>query len=60
MKDYKLVLLNEKTKLSRKSDLLQAETTLNEYISQGWILQQIASPSDVAGTLVAVLYKEKE
>lgn len=57
MKEYKLVYLNPKVKLTAKSDLKQAEDTLNEYAKDGWILQQIVAPSTLAGTLVAVMYR---
>lgn len=59
MKEYKLVYLNKKINFSREKDLSDAEAVLNEYISQGWELQQIVSPADIAGALVAVVYKEK-
>ena len=58
MKEYKLVLLNEGIKLSRKKDIEQAEKCLNDYVSGGWELQQIVTPSDLAGALVGVFYKE--
>lgn len=60
MKEYKLVYLNPKIKLTTKADLQQAEDVLNEYAKQGWILQQITAPSTLSGTLVAVMYKDTE
>lgn len=60
MKEYKLVTLNENLRLSRRKDLNDAEIKLNSYIKDGWTLQQIVSPSDIGGALVAVLYKEIE
>lgn len=60
MKEYKMVYLNPKMKLTTKSDLEQAEKTLNEYAKEGWILQQVVAPSTLAGTLVAVMYKDTE
>ena len=60
MKEYKLVLLNEGLKLSRKKDIEQAEKCLNDYVSGGWELQQIVTPSDLAGALVGVFYKENQ
>ena len=60
MKEYKLVELNEKAHLSRTKDLNDAEIKLNSYIKEGWTLQQIVSPNDIGGALVAVLYKEVE
>ncbi len=58
MKTYKIVILNEEFRLSRKKDAADAEAKLNEYISQGWILEQIVTPNDGLGSLVAILYKE--
>ena len=59
MKEYKLVYLNKGLNLSREKDLKQAEGIINGYITEGWELQQIISPSDVLGALVGVFYKEK-
>lgn len=59
MKEYKLVYLNKGIKMSREKDLEQAQDVINEYISKGWELQQIISPSDVVGALVGVFYKEQ-
>ena len=59
MKEYKLVYLNKGIKMSREKDLEQAQDVINEYISKGWELQQIISPSDVIGALVGVFYKEQ-
>lgn len=58
MKEYKLVLLNEEVHLSRKKDIADAEELLNKYSREGWELQQIVTPSDAMGSLVAVLYRE--
>ncbi|RIA77956.1 hypothetical protein EI71_00739 [Anaeroplasma bactoclasticum] len=60
MKEYKLVQLNEKAHLSREKDLNDAEIKLNSYVKKGWTLQQIVSPNDIGGALIAVLYKEVE
>lgn len=57
MKEYRLVYLNKGVSLSREKDLSKAEEVLNEYIEKGWELQQIVSPCDQIGALVAVLYK---
>ncbi len=57
MKEYKLVQLNKETKFSRDKDLQQAESVLNQYIADGWSLQQIVSPNDLGGALIAVIYK---
>lgn len=59
MKEYRLIYLNKGVKLSREKDLAQSEDTLNQYVSEGWELQQIISPNDLGGALIAVLYKEK-
>lgn len=59
MKEYKLIYLNKGVKLSREKDLAQSEDTLNQYVSEGWELQQIISHNDLGGALIAVLYKEK-
>ena len=58
MKEYKMVYLNKGMKLSREKDLEQAEEIVNELVSQGWVLQQVVSPSDGFGALVGVFYKE--
>ena len=59
MKEYKLVNLNKGLKMSREKDLEQAQNIINEYVAQGWELQQIVSPNDVMGALVGVFYKEQ-
>lgn len=58
-KEYKLVNLNKGLKFSRDKDLVQAEETINQYVSSGWTLQQIVSPADIQGALVGVFYREK-
>ena len=58
MKEYKLVYLNKGIKFSREKDLAQAEEIINQYVSEGWTLQQIATPDDGMGALVGVFYKE--
>ncbi|MBO4883707.1 MAG: DUF4177 domain-containing protein [Clostridia bacterium] len=60
MKEYKLVYLNKGFKLSREKDLEQAETIINQYVSEGWTLQQIANPADGVGAMVGVFYRENE
>jgi len=57
MKEYKMVYLNKGLKFTRDEDLKAAETVLNQHIKEGWELQQIVSPADLAGALVAVMYK---
>ncbi len=58
MKEYKLVYLNKGIKFSREKDLAQAEEMINQYVSQGWVLQEIATPDDGMGAMVGVFYKE--
>ena len=41
-------------------DIAQAEDIINQMISEGWELQQIACPGDWAGALVGVFYREKK
>lgn len=59
MKEYKLVYLNKGIKFSREKDMEQAEEIINEYVSAGWELQEIATPDDGMGALVGVFFKEK-
>ena len=58
MKEYKLVYLNKGIKFSREKDLAQAEEIINQYVSQGWVLQEIATPDDGMGAMIGVFYKE--
>jgi len=58
MKEYKLVYLNKGIKFSREKDLAQAEEIINQYVSEGWTLQEVATPDDGMGALVGVFYKE--
>ena len=58
MKEYKLVYLNKGIKFSREKDLAQAEEIINQYVAEGWTLQQITTPDDGAGAMVGVFYKE--
>lgn len=60
MKEYKLVYLNKGLKLSREKDLEQSEDVLNQCVNEGGTLQQIVSPGDGAGVLIAVIYREKK
>lgn len=60
MKKYKLVYLNKGLHLYREKDLEQTENNINQYIKDGWQLQQIVSPNDVGGALYGVFYKENE
>ena len=59
MKEYKLVYLNKGLSFSREKDLQKAEELINEYVSAGWTLEQIVSPSDGMGALVGIFYQEK-
>ena len=60
MKEYKLVYLNKGIKFSREKDLAQAEEIINQYVAEGWTLQQITTPDDGAGAMVGVFYKESK
>ncbi len=59
MKEYKIVYLNKGLKLSREKDLQQVEKIVNEYVAQGWQLQQIVSPAESIGAMIGVFYKER-
>lgn len=59
MKEYKLEFLNKGMKFSREKDIEQTEKTINEFVAQGWELQQIISPNDLGGAMIGVFYKEK-
>lgn len=58
MREYKLVYLNKGFSASRDKDLAKAETIINQYVNDGWVLQQIATPADGAGVMVGVFYRE--
>ena len=58
MKEDKLVYLNKGIKFSREKDLAQAEEIINQYVSEGWTLQEVATPDDGMGAMVGVFYKE--
>ena len=60
MKEYKLVYLNKGVKISREKDLQQAEDIINEYVADGWTLQQVVTPADGVGAMVGVFYKENK
>ena len=60
MKEYKLVYLNKGIKFSREKDLAQAEETINQYVAEGWTLQQITTPDDGMGAMIGVFYKESK
>ena len=60
MRKYKIVQLNEKAHLSRSKNLQDAEDKLNVLAKEGWTLQNVVSPNDLGGALVAVLYKDDE
>ena len=59
MKEYKLVYLNKGLKFSMEKDLEQAETIINQYVAEGWTLQQITTRGEV-GAMVGVFYKESK
>lgn len=58
-KEYKLVYLNKGLKMSREKDLEQAQEIINQWVVDGWELQQVISPCDAVGALVGVFFKEK-
>ena len=58
MKEYKTVHLNKGLKLSREKDLEQVQNVINEYIANGWVLQQVVSPNDGIGAMIGIFYKE--
>ena len=60
MKEYKLVYLNKGFKISREKDLDQAESIINQYVAEGWTLQQVVSPADGVGAMIGVFYKESK
>jgi len=60
MKEYKLVYLNKGLKLSVEKDLQQAEEIINQYISEGWELQQVVTPDNGMGSMVGVFFKERK
>ena len=60
MKEYKMVYLNKGLKISREKDITQAEDIVNQMISEGWNLQEIACPADGMGAMVGVFYKETD
>lgn len=59
MKEYKLVHLNKGLNMSREKDLANAQDIINEYVAEGWELQQIMSPSDIGGALVGLFCRGK-
>ncbi len=60
MKEYKLVYLNKGFKVSREKDLEQAESVINQFVGEGWTLQQVVSPADGVGAMIGVFYKESK
>lgn len=60
MKDYKLVYLNKGLSVTREKDIEKAEEMINQYISQGWTLQQVATPADGAGAMIGIFHKESK
>ena len=58
MKEYKLVYLNKGFSASREKDLEKAEKLINEYVGNGWTLQQIVTPDDGIGVMIGVFYTE--
>ena len=60
MREYKLVYLNKGISGTREKDIQKAEDKINEMASQGWILQQVATPDDGMGAMVGIFYKESK
>ena len=60
MKEYKMVYLNKGLSLTRAKDLQKAEVVLNECVSDGWVLEQIVSPSDGTGAIIAIMSKDNQ
>ena len=60
MQEYKFVYLNKGLKISREKDITQAEDVVNQMISEGWTLQEIACPADGIGAMIGVFYKDKD
>lgn len=58
MKEYNVVYLNKGLKMSREKDLEQVQNVINEYVTNGWVLQQVVSPNDGIGALVGIFYRE--
>ena len=60
MKEYKLVYLNKGLKMSREKDIQQAEDIINQYMDEGWSLQQIVTPDDGVGAMIGVFFRERK
>ena len=60
MKEYKLVYLNKGLSMSRDKDIEKAESLVNQYIEQGWTLQQVATPADGMGAMIGIFYKDSK
>jgi len=60
MKEYKLVCLNKDIKLSVQKDIEQAENVINQYVREGWTLQQVTAPGTIGGMMIGVFYREKQ
>ena len=59
MKEYKLVYLNKGLSISREKDNAKAEELINQYVRDGWTLQQVVTPDDGQGAMVGVFWREK-
>ena len=60
MKEYRLVYLNKGFSVSREKDLEKAERVINQYVSDGWTLQEIVTPDDGVGAMIGVFFKERK
>ena len=53
-------LCDNAVKFSREKDLEQAEEIINQYVQDGWTLQEIATPDDGMGAMVGVFSRERK
>ena len=58
MREYKLVRLTEPNNISSEKELEQAGQSINQYVFNGWTIQQVAVPADSSGTMIGVFYRE--
>lgn len=58
MREYKLVYLNKSFHLSTEKDLKQAEGLISQYVSEGWVLQQVIPTATGVGVLAGLFYKD--
>lgn len=46
--------------MSREKDLEHAQEMINEYVANGWELQQIISPADMVGAVVGIFLGKRD